>query len=307
VSKRRKTWLAAAVLLIASAIVAGYYYFRPAYRTPAELISLLPRSDAVVAYADLDRLRRAGILARLEGSKALEDADYREFVKGTGLDYRRDLDAVAIASVPDQWFAVARGRFDWARLKQYAARHGGSCKSSYCQVPGGTSGRWISFLPVRSDVMGLAISRDISAANSLLPRQDAPAPVVSDYPVWVLVPRRVLENPASLPLGGQLFARAMSTANQVTLGISSETASGGNLNLTLHLEAQCASPQKAHQLETQLTQVTGFLKALAKQEKQNAPPSGLAEMLAEGAFTQVNNEARGRWQIPSRLVDSLLQ
>lgn len=307
-SNPQKAWLAAAaVLLVAGIIFAGYYYFRPAYRTPAELVSLLPRSDAVVAYADIDTLRRADLLTRLDGAKALEDPEYRDFVKETGFDYEHDLDAVAIASAPDQLFAALRGRFDWARLNEYATRHGGSCHQSYCQVPGGASGRRLSFVPVRSDVMGLAISRDASAAYSVLPRRGTPAPAVPEYPVWLSLPRRILENPDSLPPGGQIFARAVSAANQVTLGISGEQPSGGKLNFTLHLEAQCASPQKAHQLETQLTQVTGFLKALAKQDKQNAPPSGLAEMLAGGTFSQAGNQARGRWPVPSGLIDSLLR
>jgi hypothetical protein len=155
--------------------------------------------------------------------------------------------------------------------------------------------------------MGLAVSRDASAAYSLLPRRDAPAPAVPDYPVWLSLPHRVLENPAALPPAGQIFARAMSGANQVTLGIGGELASGGSLNLTLHLKAQCPSPQKARELETQLTQVTAFLKALTKQEKPSAPPSGLAEMLAGGTFTQVENQTRGRWPIPLGLIDSLLQ
>lgn len=306
VSKHKKAWLGAVLLLVAGVVVAGYYYFRPGYRTAAELVSLLPRSDAVVAYADLNTLRRAGILARLKGSKATEDPDYRDFVKETGLDYEHDVDAVAIASVPDQLFAILRGRFDWAHLSAYATTHGGSCHRSYCQVPGGGSGRWLSFFPVRSGVMGFAISRDASAGYSLLPRRDAPAPPVPDYPVWVSLPHRLLENPSSLPPGGQIFAGVVSAANQVTLGISGEPASGGKLNLSLHLEAQCGSPEKAHQLETQLTQVTAFLKGLAKQEK-NERPSGLAEMLAGGTFTQVKNETLGRWPVPSRLLDSLLQ
>ena len=305
-SKHKKAWLAAAAtLLVAGIVAAGYFYFRPAYRTPAELVSLLPTSDAVVGYADIETLRRAGILKRFEESKALEDPDYRIFVKETGLDYERDLDAIAIASIPDQLFAALRGRFDRARLNQYATRHGGSCHNSYCRVPGGASGRWLSFLPIRPDVMGLAVSRDASAAYSLLPRHDAPAPAVPDYPVWLSLPHRALDNPAALPAAGQIFAKAMSGANQVTLGINGELAPGGSLNLTLHLKAQCPSPQKARELETQLTQVTAFLKALTKQEKQKAPAGGLAEMLAGGTFTQVKNETRGRWRIPSGLIESL--
>jgi hypothetical protein len=308
VSKPKKAGLAAAaVLLTVGIVIAAYSYFRPAYRTPAELISLLPTSDAVVGYADIGILRRTGILKRFQGSKALEDPEYQNFVKETGLDYEQDLDAIAIASVPDQLFVVLRGRFDWARLSQYATRHGGSCHKSYCQVPGSESGRWFSFLPVQSGLIGVAISRDASAAYSLLPRHDAPEPPVPAYPLWLSLPHRVLEDPAALPAAGQIFARAMSGANQVILGISGELGSSGGLNLTLHLKAQCPTPEKAHQLETQLTQVTAFLKALTKQEKPSAPPSGLAEMLAGGTFSQAGNQAQGRWPIPRGLIDSLLQ
>ena len=97
--------------------------------------------------------------------KPAEEKQYEEFVSQTQFHYLNDLDALAGPSVGDQLFFVIRGRFDWNKLKQYALAHGGVCLHDYCTAPTSKPGRWANFLPIQSDVIGLAVSPNGTAAD----------------------------------------------------------------------------------------------------------------------------------------------
>lgn len=304
-------------ILSALAITAGvaaaiyWYYFRPQYRTAAELAGLLPRSDAVLFYANVDLLRQAGILRALEGAKTIQDSDYRSFVSGTGFDYERDLDAIAVASIPNQVFAVLRGRFDWKRLRAYATAEGGSCRGTYCQVSNPKSGRWFSFFPIRSDVMAVAVSPDTNAAYTLLPRRGAPAFIAPDYPAWIQVPRRILDNPNDMPPAAQVFARALSPASQVTFGVE-RPVGGSQSGFLVRMLAHYDSDKEATLVAENLTRLTRLLGRLGPQ---GAPPKTLAdpadqgvhELLSSATFIAGDGQVKGEWRIPGSLLDSILK
>jgi hypothetical protein len=304
---RQWVWLALLFLSIAGGIALAYYFLRPQYRTPGRLVGLLPRSDAVLFYADVDALRRSGFIQRLQGAKSLEDPEYQRFVQETRFSYQRDLDALAVASLPNQTFAALRGHFDWRRLNQYALHQGGSCHNTYCQVPAGTPGRWLSFFPIRSDVMGLSISSDPSAAYQLLPRHGAPEIQVPAYAAWVILPRRLLNDPKSLAPGEQIFATALSSASQVTLGLTQDESTGRPADLMLRLKADCESAAKAEAAQHHLEQITGILKAVAARQKSSSTAPDLTGLLASGTFRAVNTSVEGFWPISQETVDSLLK
>ncbi len=91
----------------------------------------------------------------LGSTKSSEDAEYRAFVRETDFDYQQDIQALAGATDGAQLFFVVRGSFAWNRLRQYASRHGGGCGDEVCSVPTSRPGRWASFLPIQSNVIGL--------------------------------------------------------------------------------------------------------------------------------------------------------
>jgi hypothetical protein len=300
-------WAWLAFILIAAGIALAYYLLRPQYRTAGNLVGLLPRSDAVLFYADVDTLRQSGFLGRLQGAKGLEDPEYQRFVRETGFSYERDLDALAVASLPNQLFATLRGKFDWRRLSEYARHQGGSCHNTYCQVPASTHGRWLSFFPIRSGVMGLSIGPDPSAAYQLLPRRGAPEIQTPSYTAWVTLPRRLLDDPKSLAPGAQLFATALSSATRVTLGIDQKQSTGGQSDFMVRLTAKYDSPAKAEDAQHHLEQVTSMLKAVASRQQQDRDAPDLTSVLSSGTFRDVNGSLEGFWPVPQQVIDSLLK
>ena len=115
--------IALLVAVCALAAGGGVYWFHRAHSVarPSDLVVLLPTSNASVVYIDVDALRRSGILDLVAGSKAVEDADYQQFVNETKFDYRQDLDAIAAAFKDGKVYFALRGRFHWKNLKDYAA------------------------------------------------------------------------------------------------------------------------------------------------------------------------------------------
>jgi hypothetical protein len=295
-------------LAISAAIAAGvyFYYLRPQYKHASELVGLLPRSDAVLFYADVEALRAGGILKSLEGAKSVQEADYQHFVERTGFDYERDLDAIAVASVPNQLFAVLRGHFDWKRLSEYAKQQGGSCRGTYCQVPNPKSGRWLSFFPIRPNVMAVAASADTNAAYSLLPRRGAPAFIAPSYPAWIQVPKRVIDNPDALPAAAQVFVRSLSPASEATFGIEGapDRPKDGFL---VRMMAQYSSEKEAQNVSEHLTRLTRLLGALASKDKQNKADAGVGELLRSAAFVAGDKQVKGQWHLSRAFLDSILQ
>ena len=295
-------------LAISAAVATAiyFYYLRPRYTEPGELVALLPKSDAVLFYADVPTLRAAGILKNLEGAKSVQEPDYRRFISETGFDYERDLDAIAVASVPNQVFAVLRGRFDWKRLDAYAKEQGGSCRGSYCQVANPKSGRWLSFFPIRSNVMAMAASPDTNAAYSLLPRRGAPGFIAPGYPAWVQVPKRVIDNPDALPAALQVFVRSLAPASEVTFGIE-RAADHPENGFRVRMMAQYSSERDAQNVSEHLTRLTKLLGSLAGKGRQDTPDQGVHELLASTAFVAGNRQVKGQCHLSRSFLDSVLQ
>jgi hypothetical protein len=129
----------------------------PSAGPPPDLMSQVLSSGApVMAYIDVAALRKlqdsplAAILG-LAGGDPQQDRDYQAFVRDTGFDYTRDLDAAAIAVWPtslitpsggagnNQVLAIAEGRFDQEKMKAYALRTGKAGMRStqiFYSVPG---------------------------------------------------------------------------------------------------------------------------------------------------------------------------
>lgn len=111
--RRRKLWIALAVLLVAAAI-AGVVYLRS--RAAPEAARLLPESDAVL-FVNLRLARLAHVFG--EASPVAYDADYEQFVKETGFQFERDLDQAAFAvHAPSGPAAGTEGFFERAHYSE---------------------------------------------------------------------------------------------------------------------------------------------------------------------------------------------
>src|SRR5579862_4957809 len=126
--------------LAATAIAAGLLLYgglrrsATAHASPApELLSVLPPGAPTLVYLDLAAVRASSFYQHRadKGPIAVPNSDYAEFVRSTGFDFEKDLDRVVIASWPPpsakeprRNIAIAEGRFDRAKIRDYAVHKG---------------------------------------------------------------------------------------------------------------------------------------------------------------------------------------
>jgi hypothetical protein len=283
---------------LAAVAVARWWRISSPYDA-ARLISALPVERATVVYLDTEQLRRSGLLGLLAGSKAAEEPDYRRFVDETGFDYRTDLDALAAAFVENRFYATLRGRFRWKQLTAYAESQGGECHYSVCTMPGSTVERNISFYPLKSDVLALAVSTDPQAVTSIGTGGKLRAPVPRD-PFWISVPAAAFNQTDAFPAGTRAFLRPLAHAEKVTFAAGPQ----GD-RLQLRLEVACATPEAAAELVKQFSGVTGLLKSMIEREHMTPNPRDLSGVLVAGTFEQRQSTVIGTWPVERGFVEAL--
>lgn len=288
---------AAAAVLFA----AAYFIFRDrGPGSPTELASYLPDKEGTLLYADVDAMRKAGILGMLAGSKSNEDPDYKDFVLQTGFDYRHDLDALAATFRSDQVFFAIRGHFDWDKLVTYAKKRGGSCKDSYCVTDGSKPLRRISFHKLRSNLMGMAVSPDDMAAYQIAKGASKVNPFSPDAPMWALVPSAVLKEANSLPAGTQAFALALEKADRAIFSIAPD---GDHLKVLVNVT--CKNADAASDLLVQLENTTNLLRRMLARENRTANPQDLSGVLVAGTFHRDDRKVYGEWPLQRAFVESI--
>src|SRR4051812_49941417 len=117
-SKRLQLVLGVAVACGAAVFGLWKWRERQAFLDPAVLLSRFPAEEAAVVSADFATIRAAGLFS---GSKMALEPEYRQFFEGTGFDYRRDLQQLTAAFSKSGNYFIARGSFDWDKLRAYAA------------------------------------------------------------------------------------------------------------------------------------------------------------------------------------------
>jgi hypothetical protein len=254
-------------------------------------LSHLPTADATVASIDVAALRRAGLLSVFAAKPQTEEAEYLNFVQSTGFDYQKDLENVAATFTSDATYFIVRGRFDWVKLESFAKANGGGCYERLCHLPGSVPERRISFLPLQSNVMALAVSTDDLAAARLRETRNAGDLQQLKDPVWISIPASGLKRATETVPGMRLFGATVAGANRITLTLGPKE--GGDY--AARLEAICASPKEAQIIAEQLKKVTAALKST----------DPLAGVLLSGTFQQSNQKVFGYWPIRKGLFENL--
>ncbi len=260
------------------------------------LLSRFPVEDSVVLHVDFASVRGAGLLS---DSKTSLEPEYKQFLDGSGFDYRKDLDSVTASISKSGNFFIARGRFNWKKLSDYATHQGGSCYQDLCRMPGSTPERRISFLPLRDDTMALAVSTDDLAANRLT---KTGAPVTAQLPaapVWISVPGSALHDGAAFPPGLGLMLSALTSADRLVV-----TVSPSGSGMAAKMEATCRTKDDARVLASQLRTVTAKLKEASQQNKQ-AQTDELVQVLIGGKFDDNGSLVNGSWPFSKSLIASL--
>jgi hypothetical protein len=264
------------------------------------LLARFPVEDSVVLHVDFSSVRGAGLLS---DSKAPLEPEYKQFLDGSGFDYRKDLDSVTASISKSGNFFIARGRFNWQKLREYAAHQGGSCYQELCRMPGSTPERRISFLPLRDDTMALAVSTDDLAANRLMKAGTPITAQLPSAPVWISVPGSALHDGAAFPPGLGLMLSALTNADRLVVTVS-PSGSGTAAKMEAKMEATCRTKDDAHVLASQLRTVTAKLKEASQQNKQ-AQTDELVQVLTGGKFDDSGSRVNGSWPFSKSLIASL--
>lgn len=287
--------VAAAAVLLAGAAGLKWRDSRQ-FEDIHQVLGRFPAEDAVALHIDFEGMRKAGLLT---ASNVPLETDYKQFLDGTGFDYRKDLDEITASFSKSGNFFIARGRFNWSKLRDYAAEQGGSCYQDLCRMQGSQPERRISFLPLTPDVIALAVSTDDLAANRLM---KAGSPVKTDLPsapVWVIVPGSMLRVSAVMPAGMALMLSALKDADRLVVTVSPS----GN-GLAAKMEATCRSQDDAKVLASQLRVVTDKLKT-ALAEDPRAQGDELVKVLAGGTVDDSGVRVTGQWPFSKELIASL--
>lgn len=126
--------LAAAAIAAALLLYGNLRRGNTAHASPApELLSALPAGAPTLVYLDLAAVRASSFYQHRADKVpiALPNQEYADFVGSTGFDFEKDLDRVVIASWPApsgneqrKNVVIADGRFDRAKIRDYALRKG---------------------------------------------------------------------------------------------------------------------------------------------------------------------------------------
>jgi hypothetical protein len=289
------------IAAVCGASIWGVAWYRSRSLTTAALLRRIPAENALVVYIDFSQLRRAGILQLLDGSKAGEDPEYQHFVRQTQFDYTQDLDSAMVAFAPTGKFLMVQGRFDWKSLRAYVESQDGSCFNAFCRMAGSTPERRISFFPVRSNLMALAVSPNEYAALSLQSAVSGPDPQVPAAPVWLSIPTSVLKSSDGLPAGTRIFAHSLEQAETVTLAFAPE-----GHGLAARLDVRCRDERAAADLASQLTSTTSLLRETMEREHQKPNSADLSGVLSGGAFRNEGRRVLGYWPIEPAFVQNVL-
>jgi hypothetical protein len=302
VRNRARAWLLIVpTAVICAAAVWGVAWYRSRNIPPAAMLKRLPSSDALVVYLDFAALRQAGILSMLDNPKIAQEPEYQDFVRKIDFNYKQDLDTAMVAFAPTGRFLLVRGRFDWKSLRSFVESESGRCYNSLCRMQGSTPQRRISFFPLQSNLMALAVSEDDSAALRMQDVASGPEPEVPNAPVWMAIPGAVLKSGEGLPAGTRPFARSMESAESVVLSFVPE-----GKRLAAKLNVRCRNSQEAAELVTELSRVTTLLREMIEREQHRPNPADLSGVLTSGSFRAEGARVFGYWPIERAFVENML-
>jgi hypothetical protein len=302
VTPKTRAWLVILLIMaVCGLTLGGVIAYRSRPLSAAAMLKRLPTDDAVVLYIDFSRLRAGGILQLLDGSKVGEDPEYLSFVRNTEFDYKQDLDTAIIAFTPKGKYLLLKGRFDWKSLIAYVQSNGGRCNNSFCRLAGSSPEKRISFFPVQSNLMAMAVSDDDSAAERLSTVNRGPDAEIPNAPLWLSIPPSAVKSGQSLPAGTRMFARSLERARAVTVAIVPEKD-----QFAAKLSVRCANESDATALAAELSKTTALLRQMIEHEHQTPNPADLGGFLTAGTFRNDASRVMGYWPVSRALIGNLL-
>jgi hypothetical protein len=271
--KRHNLLLALAAIPVAALAVWYAPQMRHQARADAlpNLLDLAPADSTVIAYADLVTLRNSPLVQHLASmaQPASVDKDYADFMRSTGFDYQRDLDQVVFASRPApsaQTLAFAEGRFDHARIEQYALRSGKLENQNghpVYVVPSGAAGKNVSIAFLADNRIILSDGGDLSivfaphSESQLDPMLRERISRVAGSPLFAVA--KTPPPPASNTSGQVPAPAAPMSAPFASLRWVNFAARPDGSAVLLSAEGECSDPEAARKIASSLEFVRGMV------------------------------------------------
>jgi hypothetical protein len=291
--RSRTTRNVAAAVAACTIAAAGLFYLsfahgKTANASPApDLLSALPAGAPTVVYLDLVAMRASSFYQHRpdKGPIAVPNQDYADFVRSTGFDFEKDLDRVVIASwpptsakEPTKNIVIAEGRFDRAKIRDYATRKGKLDHQQGREVflfPGKDRMGMNSFTFLDDHRIALVTGPSIAplfAPNSNDPAAADPARERAarlDGAAMFVITRvpPIPDNAGAGGMQGAATAQLISLARSIqwlTLALRPE---GDNLRISL--EGECGNSTDALQIKSALE----LMRMFARAGLENAKPS----------------------------------
>jgi hypothetical protein len=302
---------AACVIIAGASIYLGFERGKTANASPApELLSELPAGAPTLVYLDLAAIRASSFYQHKPDNEGIpfSNPDYANFVLSTGFNFEKDLDRVAVASWPPSGkeqrknVAIAEGRFDRAKIREYAMREG---KLDHQQ------GREVFLFPagdrMESDSLTflddhhIAIVQGPSIAAAFAPHSDDPAadPAreratrVDGAAAFAIT--RVPPIPDNFAPGGAQSAQLASLAKSVQWVTLAARPEGNNLRISL--EGECDNSTDAIQIKStlELLRMFGLAGIDNPKTRQSMDPAAftlLQNLLSGAEVTQAAERVR---------------
>lgn len=322
-------------LVLIALLTGGLVYVARARRPSAAqasdaLLAVAPGDSALVAYVDLAVLRSSPLTSQLVGSTPPVplDKDYTDFVTATGFDYQRDLDRVLITSrsgaPTDDTLIFAEGRFDRAKIEQYALRSGKQESENghaLFVVPSPGPGKTVRFAFLGGNRMVFSNSGDLSGAFSITPKSFDAAmrerlSRVSGAPVFAVM--KASSFMAANPMGGGPGAAAgnAGAGNPLVKGLAAPFAAVQWISLAarpdgeqvmLSVEGECSRPDDAQGVANSLQLLRAILHgALADPKTRNQLPAGSAASIGKVLDTMTITTEESRVRLLVSLMPDML-
>jgi hypothetical protein len=328
--KKQPNWLVASG--IASVVLAGLLAANlrsiPLLASPApDLFALVPSGAPTVAFLDLAAIRETSIYKNRKDRSpiALPSGDYANFVAETGFDFEHDLDRVVLAAwpklAPDDMpkaVVVAEGRFDRAKIRAYATKHGKITQQLNHEVfvfpaqgAAASANQGSSMVFLDEHHLGMVGGADISVllnahgAGATDPVQERVARVQAASAFIIL-------HASAFPVGATMkgtpagqFAGLAQTIDWLSLAVTPEGE-----NARLSLEGECKTPADAHQLHSALELVrqlglAGVSDPKAGQQMDPAQFAALKSLVTNLEIKETDNYVRILMQITPEMMNLL--
>jgi hypothetical protein len=299
------------------AMVIGGIFFvsfsrgKTANASPApDLMTALPVGAPTLVYVDLAAVRASAFYQHRpdKGPLAVPNQDYADFVRSTGFDFEKDLDRVVVASWPASGkeqrknVVIADGRFDRAKIRDYAMRMGKLDHQQGHDVflfPLGdrTGFNSVTFLDDHriAIVAGPSIAPVLARHGDDSPVDPARERAARLDGTAAFAITRVPPIPDNFTQGGAASAQLASLARSVEWVTLAARPEGDDLRISL--EGECDSSTDALQLKSALELLRMFGRAGLDSQKtrQSMDPAALAvfqNLLSKAEVTQAAERVR---------------